>query len=84
VTLLGAIEGLAIAAPHLEHWVVPITVLVLVALFALQRRGTAAVGLILDRFTLLWFFTRAVLGLVHIVDAPQILLEWSSRTRRSW
>jgi KUP system potassium uptake protein len=74
VSVLGAIEGLTIAAPHLEHWVVPSTVVILVALFALQRRGTAAVGLIFGPITLLWFLTLAVLGLSHIVAAPEILL----------
>lgn len=74
VTVLGAIEGLAIASPQLTHLVVPSAVLVLVALFALQRRGTAAVGLIFGPITLVWFFVLAALGLSHIVDAPQILL----------
>jgi KUP system potassium uptake protein len=74
VSVLGAIEGLTVAAPHLEHLVVPSTVLVLVALFALQRRGTATVGLIFGPITLVWFLTLAVLGVVHIVAEPQILL----------
>lgn len=74
VTVLGAIEGLAIASPQLTHLVVPSAVLVLVALFALQRRGTAAVGLIFGPITLVWFFVLSALGLSHIVDAPEILL----------
>ncbi|MEY2929496.1 MAG: hypothetical protein RL033_245, partial [Pseudomonadota bacterium] len=74
VTVLGAIEGIAIASPQLSHLVVPSAVLVLVALFALQRRGTAAVGLIFGPITLVWFFVLSALGLSHIVDAPEILL----------
>jgi KUP system potassium uptake protein len=74
VTVLGAIEGLAIASPQLTHLVVPSTVLILVALFALQRRGTAAVGLIFGPITLVWFLALALLGLSHIVQAPRILL----------
>lgn len=74
VTVLGAVEGLAIASPQLTHLVVPGTVLILVALFALQRRGTAAIGLIFGPITLLWFLTLALLGLRHIVEVPRILL----------
>jgi KUP system potassium uptake protein len=74
VSVLGAVEGLAVAAPNLEHVVVPSTVLVLVALFAVQSRGTSTVGLIFGPITLVWFFALAVLGISHIVAAPQILL----------
>ena len=74
VSVLGAIEGLAVAAPHLEHLVVPSTVLVRVGLFAFQSRGTATVGLIFGPITLVWFLTLAVLGVSHIVAQPQILL----------
>ncbi len=74
VTVLGALEGLAIASPRLTDMVVPGAVLVLIALFALQRRGTAAVGMIFGPITLVWFSVLAVLGLSHISDAPEILL----------
>jgi KUP system potassium uptake protein len=73
ISVLSAVEGLAVAAPHLQGVVVPITVVILVLLFAVQRRGTAALGLVFGPITLLWFFTLAGLGLLHIADAPEIL-----------
>jgi KUP system potassium uptake protein len=73
ISVLSAVEGLAVAAPNLEGAVVPITVAILVLLFAIQRRGTAALGLIFGPITLLWFLTLAGLGLFHLADAPEIL-----------
>ncbi len=79
ISVLSAVEGLTIAAPNLHGAVVPVTVAILVMLFAIQRRGTAAIGLIFGPITLLWFFTLAVLGLAHISDAPSILLAVNPR-----
>lgn len=79
ISVLSAVEGLTIAAPNLHALVVPITVAILILLFSIQRRGTAAVGMIFGPITLLWFFTLAVLGLTHIVDAPGILLAANPR-----
>ncbi len=73
ISVLSAVEGLAIAAPNLHSAVVPVTVAILVLLFAVQRRGTAALGMIFGPITLLWFFTLALLGLLHIAEAPAIL-----------
>ena len=55
ISVLSAIEGLQIAAPHLEPLVVPITVIVLLMLFAFQRHGTAKVGAVFGPLTLVWF-----------------------------
>jgi KUP system potassium uptake protein len=73
ISVLSAVEGLTVAAPNLEGAVVPITVAILVLLFAIQRRGTAALGLIFGPITLSWFLTLAGLGLFHLADAPEIL-----------
>lgn len=73
ISVLSAVEGLAVAAPHLEHVVVPITVAILVLLFAIQRRGTAALGSVFGPIMLFWFCALAALGLLHIFDAPSIL-----------
>jgi KUP system potassium uptake protein len=73
ISVLSAVEGLTTAAPHLHAVVVPATVAILVLLFAIQRRGTAALGLVFGPITLLWFFTLSLLGLLHISDAPSIL-----------
>jgi KUP system potassium uptake protein len=79
ISVLSAVEGLTIAAPNLHTVVVPITVAILVVLFSIQRRGTAAVGMIFGPITLLWFFTLALLGFIHIVDAPTILMAVNPR-----
>jgi KUP system potassium uptake protein len=73
ISVLGAVEGLALAAPHLQAVVLPLTCLILVALFWVQRRGTASVGLVFGPIMLLWFSVLALLGVRHIFSAPEIL-----------
>nr|WP_250207896.1 potassium transporter Kup [Curvibacter sp. CHRR-16] len=73
ISVLGAVEGLEVIAPQFHKGVVPITVLILVALFAVQKRGTAGIGRFFGPITLVWFFVLAVLGVVHILDHPVIL-----------
>ena len=73
VSVLAAVEGLEVAAPALGHWVVPIAVLVLVALFATQRYGTQKVGRVFGPITILWFVVLAVLGVADILHAPEVL-----------
>ncbi|OYT87196.1 MAG: potassium transporter Kup [Burkholderiales bacterium PBB6] len=73
VSVLGAVEGLQLLAPSLQSWVVPISVVVLVALFAVQRFGTAVVGRAFGPIIVLWFLTLAVTGVSHIVEEPAIL-----------
>jgi len=74
ISVLSAVEGLALATPALEPFVLPITIAILVALFAFQRRGTAGVGKAFGPIMLVWFITLAVLGIVHIGDEPRVLL----------
>lgn len=73
ISVLSAVEGLEVAAPGLHRYVVPITLVVLTALFAAQRFGTAAVGRLFGPITLVWFMVLAVLGVVHIVQYPTVL-----------
>jgi KUP system potassium uptake protein len=73
ISVLSAVEGLEVAAPALHRWVVPITLGVLTALFAVQRHGTATVGRFFGPVTLLWFAVLALLGAVQIVAEPQVL-----------
>jgi KUP system potassium uptake protein len=73
ISVLGAIEGLEVAAPALTQYVVPLTIIVLVALYALQRRGTAGIGRWFGPVMLVWFLALAVMGAINIVEAPQIL-----------
>lgn len=73
ISVLGAMEGLVVAAPSLEHFVAPLTIAVLVLLFLLQKRGTAGVGAVFGPVTLVWFFVLSVLGVHQIVAHPNVL-----------
>jgi KUP system potassium uptake protein len=73
ISVLSAVEGLEVAAPQLQRYVVPLTVLILVALFALQSRGTARVATFFGPIMTLWFLTIAAAGLAHIADDPGVL-----------
>ena len=73
VSVLSAVEGLEVAAPGLHAFIVPVSLVVLTALFAAQRFGTAVVGRFFGPVMLLWFSVLAVMGAVHIVAHPQVL-----------
>ena len=72
ISVLGATEGLELAAPMLRHYVVPLTIVILVTLFSVQRVGTGSVGAVFGWVMLLWFITIAVLGLNQIVRVPEV------------
>ncbi|WP_295636360.1 potassium transporter Kup [uncultured Methylibium sp.] len=90
ISVLGAMEGLQVAAPALGPWIMPVSLGILVGLFVVQRHGTAAVGRVFGPVIVVWFLTLAVTGLVHIADQPAILaalnpLEaWAFATGRGW
>jgi KUP system potassium uptake protein len=73
ISVLGAVEGLEVAAPGLEEYVVPITAAILVALFTIQRFGTHRVGGFFGPIVIAWFVVLAILGVSWIVRAPQVL-----------
>ena len=73
ISVLSAIEGLKVDAPQLAPYVVPITLAILLGLFAFQRTGTGFIGKVFGPFMLLWFLTLAVLGIIGIGQAPEIL-----------
>jgi KUP system potassium uptake protein len=73
ISVLSAVEGLTVASPHLEPLVLPLTCGILVALFAIQRRGTGSIGRLFGPVMTVWFATLAVLGLYHILQQPEIL-----------
>jgi KUP system potassium uptake protein len=73
ISVLGAVEGLGIAAPTLSHWIVPLAVLILVLLFLVQKRGTALVGIVFGPIMLAWFAAIAALGGLEIAQAPGVL-----------
>jgi KUP system potassium uptake protein len=74
ISVLSAVEGLEVAAPGLERFVVPVTLIVLAMLFAVQKHGTGGIGKFFGPITVLWFLVLSVLGLVHIVENPVVLL----------
>jgi KUP system potassium uptake protein len=73
ISVLSAVEGMKLAAPAFEHFVQPVTILILVALFAVQSRGTAMVAAAFGPVMIVWFGSIAVLGLRHISDDWSIL-----------
>ena len=77
ISVLSAVEGLEVAAPGLNRFVVPLTLVILTVLFAAQRFGTAVVGRLFGPITLLWFAVLAVLGLVHIAANLSVLVALS-------
>jgi len=73
ISVLSAIEGLTVARPSLGPLVIPITCAILVGLFAVQRRGTGAVGALFGPIMVTWFVTIAALGAYQVARAPAIL-----------
>ena len=74
ISVLSAVEGLEVAAPALHEWVIPVTLVVLTALFAVQRFGTGGIGQWFGPITLVWFIVLAALGLPHIAAHPGVLV----------
>ena len=74
ISVLSAVEGLEVAAPGLHAWVIPITLLVLTGLFAVQRFGTGGIGKFFGPITLVWFITLVLLGLPHVLAHPGVLV----------
>ncbi|HEY1101959.1 MAG TPA: potassium transporter Kup [Burkholderiaceae bacterium] len=73
ISVLSAVEGLEVVSPEFKKFVLPITLVVLLCLFAVQKRGTGGIGRFFGPITLLWFITLAALGISHILDNPAIL-----------
>ncbi len=90
ISVLGAMEGLTLVAPELQEWVVPVTVVILVALFAVQRFGTARVGRWFGPIIVLWFVVLGAVGVMHVVREPAILAAlnpvhaWHFLAERGW
>ena len=73
ITVLGAVEGLSVISTGLTRWVVPISLVILVGLFAFQRFGTAKVGRIFGPVMITWFVVLAALGINNIAGFPSVL-----------
>jgi KUP system potassium uptake protein len=74
ISVLGAVEGLNLATPVFAPWVVPLSLMVIVALFVLQRFGTHRVGKLFGPIMVVWFITLIVLGMIWIVQVPAVLM----------
>ncbi len=74
ISVLSAVEGVKLVAPSFSPWVVPITVVLIVGLFAVQRFGTTGVSIVFGPVTAVWFIVLGVAGLVQIVHHPGVLL----------
>ena len=74
ISVLSAVEGLTTVNPAFESWVIPLAIGILIGLFAIQKRGTGSVGLMFGPIMVVYFITLAVLGSVHIIDHPQVIL----------
>ena len=74
ISVLSAVEGLGVAAPQLHGVVIPITLVVLAGLFAVQRFGTGGIGKFFGPITMVWFLVLVALGLPHIVANPAVLV----------
>src|SRR6185436_2101551 len=74
ISVLSAVEGLGVATPFFDPYVVPITIAILVVLFLFQRKGTAGIGLVFGPIMLLWFGLLAGLGVMWLVKDPHVLV----------
>jgi KUP system potassium uptake protein len=73
ISVISAVEGLEVAAPAFKPFVIPVTVAILIGLFAAERRGTASIGRLFGPIMLGWFVVLALLGIMNIAAAPGVL-----------
>lgn len=77
ISVLSAVEGLKLVAPSLDHYILPLTVFILILLFSVQKTGTEKVAIFFGPITIVWFFVMAVAGVSWIVRHPEILLSFN-------
>ena len=73
ISVLAAVEGLELAAPTTRNFIIPISIVILVGLFAIQRKGTALVGRLFGPLMMVWFAVLALLGLIQVIGNPSVL-----------
>ncbi len=73
ISVLSAVEGLEIVTPAFKPYILPISLVVLVGLFLVQKHGTSSIGKLFGPIVVLWFFSLGLLGIVNIAAAPQVL-----------
>ena len=74
ITVLSAVEGLGLGSREFEPLVIPLTLIILIGLFAMQSRGTAKIGTLFGPFMVLWFAVLAVLGTISLIQTPSVLM----------
>ncbi len=79
ISVLSAVEGISVATPALESWVVPVTIGILIGLFSIQFRGTGAVGKLFGPCMVMWFLALTVLGGISIAQTPGVLASLDPR-----
>jgi KUP system potassium uptake protein len=73
ISVLSAVEGIKVATPAFDHYILPLTAAILIGLFLVQSRGTAAVSAFFGPVTAVWFIAIAAIGVVHIARVPDVL-----------
>jgi KUP system potassium uptake protein len=73
ISVLSAVEGLEVISPAFKKYVIPITLVILFGLFAVQKRGTTGIGKFFGPITVVWFLCIAALGISHIIEDPDVL-----------
>ncbi len=73
ISVLSAVEGLEVITPLLHPFIVPVTLVILIALFSIQKRGTGSVGVLFGPICLVWFVVIAALGVAQIIENPAVL-----------
>ncbi len=74
ISVLSAVEGIHVATPALEHYVIPLAAAILIGLFSIQHRGTGKIGSVFGPVMLVWFAVLAVLGVRQIISTPEVLV----------
>lgn len=74
ISVLSAVEGLEIVSPQFTKYVIPITLIILIGLFLIQKKGTALVGFLFGPIVVIWFLVLGLMGLYNIIDKPSIFL----------
>ena len=77
ISILSAVEGVKLVTPALDHWVLPIALVIITLLFAVQRRGTAAVAFVFGPVTAIWFLALGALGVLSLLENPAVLRAFS-------
>jgi KUP system potassium uptake protein len=73
ISVLSAVEGLEVVSPAFKKYVIPLTIIILFGLFAVQKRGTSGIGKFFGPITVVWFAAIAALGVYHIAEHPEIM-----------